>query len=281
MAYGVIGFGTLGQINSTAQVGTTQMTPSGTVWGDCLNEELNEQYQGFYFYNTFKFVATLPGMPGAGGTFAKGSGDDSSCQISFTSTANGVWTSTIAPVAPGGNTALWFETDVIPAQITAGQSAFVGFATSTGLAAALIATSTTLLSTAGLIGFYMHGDQPANMDAVYQKPLNISSTSTTTITVLASTLTNTVSNPNPGNLAFVPATAPGAFTGSNWVKLGVRVDKYNAYWYVNGNQVAKKAIDTTFDLADSYGGINLWSNLTQSGAQTTKMSFFRVAGKIL
>jgi len=220
-------------------------------------------------------------MPNAGGTFAKGSGDDSSVQATFTSTANGVWTSTLAPVAPNGNTALWFETTVCPAQISTGQSAFIGFATSTGLASALLATSTTLLSTAGLIGFYMHGDQPANLDAIYQKPLNISSTSTTVITVLTSTLTNAVANPNPGNLAFVPATAPGAFTGTSWVKLGVRVDKSNAYWYVNGNQVAKKALDTTFDTVDSYGGISVWNNYTTASSETVKFSFFRVAGKIL
>jgi hypothetical protein len=201
--------------------------------------------------------------------------------VAYTSTANvAMFVRPMAPIAPAGPTKLWMETCVAFQQSTA-QEAFFGFATSTGLSSTIFATSTTLLSTCGLIGFWMHGDQPNNMDAVYQKPLNISSTSTTVITVLTSTLTSPANNPNPGNLAYVPTTSPGGFNGSNYIKIGVRTDSQYVYWYVNGAQVAKKLIDTTFDTTDSYGTLWAVGALGSAASDNVRFEFLRTAAQLL
>ena len=343
MSFGIIGYSQVNQVNSTVQVGTTQSTPSGTIWGDSQNDELRDQGNGFYVDKDFKDATTPPGVANVG-TFTYSSTDDSAIIIQVNSTGGALWTRPMAPALANGGTNLWYEVNVSPQQITAGQSMFFGLTTSTGIATSTVTgssststtfsttvystvalstlsssgfyastgstlvpfnpstvqstivsssatslivptlgvTSTTVLSTAGLIGFYMHGDAPSNLDAVYQKPLNISSTSTTMIMVLANVLTAPQNNPNPGNLAYIPPVPPGAFTGSTWVKLGVRVDKTNAYWYVNGSQLAKKALDSSFDLTDSYGGIAAVSNFaTSTSTGGVKVDFFRVAGKIL
>jgi hypothetical protein len=343
MSFGIIGYSQVNQVNSTIQVGTTQSTPSGTIWGDSQNDELRDQGNGFYVDKDFKDATTPPGVANVG-TFTYSSTDDSAIIIQVNSTGGALWTRPMAPALANGGTNLWYEVNVSPQQITAGQSMFFGLVTSTGIvtstvtgtsststtystavystailstlistsyyastgstlmainpstvtstivtlgttslvAPTLTPSSTTLLSTAGVIGFYMHGDAPSNLDAIYQKPFNFSSTSTSTTTVLANVLTAPQNNPNPGNLAYIPPVPPGAFTGSTWVKLGVRVDKTNAYWYVNGSLLAKKALDSSFDLTDSYGGMAHVLNLaTSTSTGGVKMDFFRVAGKIL
>lgn len=274
MAYGMIGYGAPGNTVSTAQLGITQNLPSGTIFGDCQSQELIDECTGYFINRDYKDIATLPGLPSQNGTFTYGSGDDSSLNIAFSSTAVvAMFTKPLAPVAPNGSSKLWFEVNVSPQQAT-NQTLFFGLASSTGLSSTLLATSTTLLQTAGVIGFYTHGDAPTNIDAVYKQ-----AGSTAIQTVLANVLTANANNPNPANLAYVPAGAPGVFTGTNFVKLGLRVDKQYVYFFVNGTQVAKKALDATFDLADSYGAV-VACFTAGSASDNLKVGFLRVAAKI-
>jgi hypothetical protein len=272
MIPGMIGYGQPGSVVSTAQVGTSQMAPSGNIWADS-SPVIEDEGNGFWVNKTFAAEQTLPGLPIQNGTYTNGSGDDHSLNIAFSSTAvAAMFTRPLAPVAPGGNTKLWFEVAVAPQQTT-NQTYFFGLVGSTGLGSTILASSTTLLSTASLIGFFVHGDVPTNVDAVYQKAnagLN---------TVLASVLTANANNPNPANVNYVPAGAAGAFDGSHYVKLGLRIDKSYVYFYVNGTQVAKKQLDSTFDLSQSYGAI-VAAFTSTSATDNLRVGFFRASGKI-
>lgn len=282
MAYGIIGYNQPGLTFSTAPIGTSQSMVSGSIWGDCQSAQLVDEGNGFFFNNDFKTAQTLPGQPNSG-TFVAVASTDSALSMSGTSTGAAMWTSTMAPLAPNGTTKLWFEANISPQSSTLVASIFVGLTTSTGLVATSATTSSTgtgvtLTSTAGYVGFVSRGTIPNNFDAVYQKGGSTAALAST-IVVLSSTLTAPANNPNPGNVNFVPSTAPGVFNGLNWVKLGVRVDKSFVYWYVNGNAVAKKLIDSTFDTTDSYGGI-VQIQGASSAASLVNVSFFRVAAKI-
>lgn len=275
MAYGIIGYSQPGQVNSTAQVGTTQSLPSGSIWGDCQSFELQDEGTGWFVEKNFKSDATLPGLPIQNGTWTPGAGDDSSANVVYTSTSGNciAFVRPMAPIAPNGVTKLWYEVNVQPLQ-TSSQYMFFGFANSTGLSSTVFATGTTLKTSTGLIGFWMHADAPTNLDAVYQ-----SQSATSTTTVLANVLTANANNPNPANLSYVPPVAPGAFTGTSYVKLGLRTDRAYVYWYVNGSQVAKKLIDSTMDIADSYGAIMGFG--TSTATANTDVGFFRTAAKVV
>ena len=277
MLPGLIGYGQPGNVISTLPVGTSQNNISGTVWGDCPNTDLKDEGNGFFVHKDFKDDVTLPGLPSQNGTFTIASSTDSALNIQFSSTANVVvYTQPMAPVVPAGNSKMWYEVSISPQQSTA-QTFFFGLVNSTGLSSTLIHSSTTLLSTASLIGFFLHADAPTNLDAVYQNG-SVGST----ITILASVLTANANNPNPANVNYVPQTAPGAFSGTgstSWVKLGLRTDKTYVYFYVNGTQIAKKQLDSTFDIKSSYGGIIAAATGT-SNTDNLQVSFLRVAGKI-
>lgn len=273
MIPGLIGYGQPGSVVSTAQVGVSQMLPSGSIWSDA-SPMIGDEGNGFYVSRDFKDVQTLPGLPNQNGTYTYGSGDDSSLNIAYTSTGNAViFTQPMAPVAPAGNTKLWFEVSLSPQQTT-NEAIFVGLANSTGLSSTLLASSTTLTSTGvSVIGFWLHGDAPTNFDAIYQKA------GSTPVTVLASVLTANANNPNPANVNYVPASAPGTIDGSKWIKLGIRVDKTYVWYYVNGTLIAKKQLDSTFDTSSSYGGI-VTAGTKTSATDNLKVGFFRVSGKI-
>lgn len=274
MAYGIIGYSQPGQVNSTAQVGTTQSLISGSIFGDCSSQELTDEGTGFFVNVNFKDTVTAPGIPTQNGTWTFGTAGDSIVNVVYTSTANVIaYVRPMAPIAPNGQTKLWFETSIQPAQTTS-QYMFFGFANSTGLSSTLFSTGTALNTSTGLIGFWMHADAPTNLDAVYH-----GQTVTSTTTVLANVLTANANNPNPANLAYVPTVAPGVFTGSNWVKLGLRTDKQYVYWYVNGSQVAKKLIDSTFDTADSYGAVLGFG--TSTATANTNIEYIRTAAKLV
>lgn len=282
MAYGIIGYNQQGLTFSTAPIGTSQSMVSGSIWGDCQSQELVDEGNGFFFHNDFRTAQTLPGMPNSG-TFVAVSSTDGALSMSGTSTGAAMWTSTLAPLAPNGTTKLWFETNISLQSSTNTAVVFAGLTTSTGLVAnSVTAQSTapgfTTTSTAGYVGFVSRGTIPNNFDAVYQKGGSTAALAST-IVVLSSTLTAAANNPNPGNVNFVPSTAPGVQNGTNWVKLGVRVDKSFVYWYVNGFVVAKKLIDSTFDTTDSYGGIVSICGAS-TAASLVNVSFFRVAAKI-
>lgn len=279
MAYGIIGYSSPGQNSSTAPVGLGQALPSGSIWGDCSSQELRDEANGFFTYKDFKEDATAPGLPSAG-TFAFDTSlGDSVLKMTASSTGSAAWVRPMATIAPKGSSRLWFEANVGLSSSTAVQAAFLGFATSTGLvqtsvtAASATPASNTLTTTAGYIGFFAHGDTPNNFDAIYQKP------SGAIVTVLANVLTANANNPDPGNPLYVPPAAPGVFNGTNYAKLGVRVDANYVYWYVNGSLVAKKQLDTTFDTADSYGAI-VAAILTAANTADFRFSFIRAAAKI-
>jgi len=274
MAYGIIGYGAPGQVNSTAQVGTTQSLPSGNIFGDCSSQELTDEAVGYFVHKDFKADLTAPGLPVQNGTWSFNTAGDSVVNVVYTSTANAIaFVRPMAPIAPNGQTKLWYEISVEPAQITS-QYMFFGFANSTALSSTVFSTGVALAASTGLIGFWMHADAPSNLDAVYH-----GQTVQSTTTVLANVLTANANNPNPANLAYVPAVAPGAFTGSSWVKLGLRTDKQYVYWYVNGSQVAKKLIDQTMDLADSYGALLGFG--TSTATANANISFLRTAAKLI
>lgn len=282
MAYGIINFGQPGLTFSTAPIGTSQSMASPSLWGDCQSQELIDEANGFFFHNDFRTAATLPGQPNSG-TFAGVASTDAALSMSGTSTGAAMWTSTLGPLAPNGTTKLWFEANVSLQSSTNTQAGFIGLTTSTGLVATSVTalstgTGATTTSTAGYVGFLYRGTIPNNFDAVYQKGGSTAALAST-IVVLSSTLTAPANNPNPGNVNFVPSTAPGVQNGLNWVKLGVRVDKSFVYWYVNGVVVAKKLVDSTFDTTDSYGGIIQIAGAS-SAASLINVSFFRVAAKI-
>lgn len=275
MIPGMIGYGQPGSVVSTAtQQGTAQMLPSGNIWADS-SPVIADEGNGFWVHKDFKAEVTLPGLPSQNGTFTIAASTDSSLNIAFSSTANvAIFTQPMAPVAPGGNTKLWFEAAFSLKQTTA-QEVFIGLANSTGLSSTLLASSTTLTSTASVIGFFLHADAPTNFDAVYQNGAN----QKTLNTVLASVLTANANNPNPANVNYVPAAAPGAVDGASHYKLGLRVDKTYVYFYVNGTLVAKKQLDSTFDTASSYGGIIVAGTKTNN-SDNLVVDFFRVSGKI-
>jgi hypothetical protein len=180
----------------------------------------------------------------------------------------------MASIAPNGKTKLWAEIAINPKQVTA-QEMFFGFGASTALSSTLLATSTTLATSTGLIGFWMHGDAPTNFDAVYQ-----SNSAVAPVTVLASVLTAGSNNSDPGNPLFVPSVPPGALTGTQgFIKLGVRVDKTYAYFYVNGTLVAKQAIDGTFDITDSMGVVFTAGTAT-ANTDNVQVAFLRAAARL-
>jgi hypothetical protein len=286
--FGAVGFGTpnknpQGQapnaLTPSTAVGTQQILPSPSIWGSCDGSSMWDNPDGFFYHEEFKDVQTLPGLPNQNGTYTYVTSTDSALNVAYTSTGNAtVFIKPMLPVSPQSGVKLWFEVALGVQQSTA-QEIFVGFATSTGLSSTLLASSTTLLSTAGLIGFWLHGDVPNNFDAVYQKPLNISSTSTTVITVLASTLTAAANNADPGNPVFVPSVPPGAISGNGaFIKLGVTVTRQFAYWFVNGTQVAKQALDSTFDTVDSYGTVLTFGTAT-ANTDNAGVAFQRAAAR--
>lgn len=261
-------------ITPSTAVGNVQILPSPSIWGSCDGSSLKDNPDGFFIDKTFKEDPTLPGLPSQNGTYTYDAATDSAVNVAYTSTGNAtVFVKPMLPIAVNGGTKLWFEISLNVKQTT-NDMIFVGLATSTGLSSTLLASSTTLLNTAGLIGFWLHGDAPTQFDAIYQKP------SGTPVTVLASVLTAAANNSDPGNPFFVPSTPPGVLTGTQgYLKLGVKTDKVFAYWFVNGTLVAKQAIDSTFDTTDSFGAVASFGTQTNA-TDNAVVSFLRTAARL-
>lgn len=274
--FGAIGVSTpnLNGAASTA-AGQNPCLPSPNVWASCDGSSLQDNPDGFWSDHNFKAVVTPPGIPNQNGTWTvPASSTDSAANLAYTSTAiAAAFVRPMAPIAPNGKTKLWAEIGLNILQSTA-QHMFFGLATSTGLSSTLLATSTTLLTTCGLIGFWMHADAPTQFDAIYQKP------SGSVSTVLASVLTAGSNNSDPGNPFYVPATPPGVITGTQgFYKLGIRTDKQYAYFFVNGAPVAKVQIDATFDTTDSYGVV-LAAGTGTANTDNVQVNFLRFASRL-
>ena len=256
--------------------------PSPAIWGNCPCEDLNDEGKGYYIRNSFE-IGTIGTFHSTGDTSAS-THMDSTTQWSTTALPTGndhvldlytgstsitagrvsLQTQPLGPIVPGGK-GIWFEACVGPINIPATPSTggsttafFIGLATSTGLYSGVLSTVTstastnTLKSTCGYVGFWMHGDQTdTNCDAVYA---NVGSL--TPSTVLANVLTASTANPNPGNLNASPSASLGAFTSTQQQKLGVLYQPSNntLNWYVNGYVVASAQVNSSnFDVTDSFG----------------------------
>lgn len=229
----------------------------------------------------------------------------------------GIVTRPLGPVTPGGNF-VWFEADVTTQSSTATQGAFVGLATlpgisttgsgvlgSTGLGIISTVTSTastnSLISSTGAIGFWMHGDTPNNFDAVYQSQTSNGSTSTSggtgnganLTTVLKNVLTATTGTIVPGTIYTAPiggVTPVGALTSTQCQKLGILFLPQGpggpqVQWYVNGYQVAAASVTTSlFDTISAYGGIVEYAGSTtgstSAASQQMKVDFMGTAAKL-
>lgn len=277
--FGAIGFGTPnrnsnGSTPSTG-VGSAQILPSPSVWGTCDGSSMRDNPDGFFIHKDFKDDVTVPGLPNSNGTWTvPATGTDSAANLAYTSTGVAIaFTRPLLPVSAQSGNKLWGEVALNVQQSTA-QTLFVGFATSTGLATGLLASSTTLISTAGLIGFFLHADVPTQFDAIYQKANG------SPVTVLASTLSAAASNPDPANPLFVPNAAPGPITGNQgFYKLGVTVDRQYAKFFVNGTLVAKQTLDGTFDTTDSYGFI-VAARTDTGNTDNVSFNFLRAAARL-
>jgi hypothetical protein len=221
----------------------------------------------------------------------------------------GIVTRPLGPITPGGNF-VWFEADVTLQSSTATQGAFVGLATlpgvsttgsgtlgSTGQGIISTVTSTgstnSLISSTGAIGFWMHGDQPNNFDAVYQNQSSNGSTGGTgnLQVVLKSTLTATTGTIVPGTIYTAPiggVTPVGALTSTQCQKLGILyLPQVNqVQWLVNGYVVASQSVSpATFDTISAYGGIVEYAGSTTGltaavGSTQMKVDFFGAAAKL-
>jgi hypothetical protein len=282
--FGAVGFGTPnrtpGTTTPSTAVGSSQILPSPAIWGSCDGSSMRDNPDGFFQDYNFKDTVTAPGLPNQNGTWTFDTGADSAVNLAYTSTAiAAAFIRPLAPVSPQSGNKLWGEVSLNVKQSTA-QHLFIGFATSTGLSSTLLASSTTLLTSTGLIGFWLHADAPTNFDAIYQNAVG-----GTPQTVLASVLTAGANNPDPGNPLFVPSTPPGALTGSQgYIKLGVSVLRgpagaVVASFYVNGNRVAFKVLDSTFDTTDSYGFV-IAAGTGTNNTDNVAFSFIRAAARL-
>ncbi len=223
------------------------------------------------------------------------------------------YTRPLGVVAAGSGQQIWFEAEIALSSISQNTGVFVGLANTLGLVPANTNAASGIVSAASatkasntigavantsLIGFWSHGDAAANFDAVYLNAGTAQPPTTTTgnangavQTVLVNTLTAAANNPNPANLAFSPPAAPGTLvaaassagsvvsTANGFVKLGVLYDgqKY-VYWFVNGTQVAKQAVDSTFDQTSHYGGV-VSLTVPSTTAVTLLIDFLRIGYK--
>jgi hypothetical protein len=223
------------------------------------------------------------------------------------------YTRPLGVVAAGSGQMIWFEAEIALSAINQSTGVFVGLANTLGLVPANTNAASGIVSAASgtkasntigpvantsLIGFWSHGDAASNFDAIYlnagtaQPPTTTTGNANGTVqTVLVNTLTAAANNPNPANLAFSPPAAPGTLvaaasstgsvvsTATGFVKLGVLYDgqKY-VYWFVNGTQVAKQAVDATFDQLSRYGGI-VCLTVPSTTAVTLLIDFLRIGYK--
>lgn len=311
MAYGIIGFGETGAISQ----------PSATIWGDCSSQELLDEGLGYFTYETFVDAVTLPDLPSSAansGTFTYDANFDHALLITTGSTSgNGaiVYNKAEAAITPNSGVKLWFEALISKASITNVEGVFVGLVNKVGQTNALVqaasatAASNLLTSVSGtsLVGFWSHGDQLTNFDAVWVNAVSgTGGLQPTTGTGTAAQKVNTVvaqvltlptataypNSLNPLGFASTPLnlTPPAGVLTANssgagvatpsWVKLGLRYDGLQyLYFYVNGSQVAKMIITSSFDIASTYGGA-VAVTTGAAAAYTLDVGFFRSASKL-
>lgn len=284
-AYGIVGFS---QPNTLIQ-------PSGSIWGNCVAQELLDLGVGYFTYQTFVDVQTLPGLPSSAansGTFTQATGFDHALTVTTgASASNGAIVNTrpTNSITPGSGKFTWFEAAISKANVALADSIFVGLVNKVGMTNALIQASSgtlnsnllTSVSGTSVIGFWANGSTKTNFDAVYVKAISGTGgvTPSTVPVVLANVLTANANNPNPGNPSFVPATPPGALVNDQFLKLGLYYDgqKY-LYWFVNGTQVAKLEVGpTNIDITSTYGGVVAFA--TGAGSSTLNVHFFRSASE--
>lgn len=279
MAYGVIGFA---QPSDATQ-------PSGSIWGNCSSQELRDEGTGVFVYKDFvddSIASTvLPNAAQSGATFSFSSTLDHALNMavvgpnSTTVLCNEMHTRPNGTVTPKSGQPYWFETNVGVTEVSNAKSLYIGLATSTGLNSTLMSDASTLNNSTSLIGFWMHGGSKVTFDAIVQKGTPAATASPSTI--LADVLNAPANNPDPGNPNFTPPTPPGNLTSTSFVKLGLLYDgRQYVYWFVNGSQVAKAAVDASaFNTSSTYGGISAILAPDNSNTVTLVTKFFRQASK--
>lgn len=320
MAYGIIGYS---QVDALSR-------PSGAIWGDCSNVELTDEASGYFDFKTFIAglpLATAPNWNIDGGTFTYHANYDT--VVSGTTGATtlddlAIATRPLGPIASGSGDKVWFEACISLGSISAVNGVFVGVCNKAALSSKHLiqVTSATrnsnLIGTAAggqsLYGFWLHPDNPTNFDAVWANNIQTALTPATINTVLLNVLTATANNnPNPANLAYVPATAPGVLVATatanqtvngqsltpqqllalglppsvgtaggatGFIKLGIRYDGQQfLYFYVNGAQVAKMAITSAQDQTSDFCGVVQLQALG-TGAPVINVLFERTAAKL-
>lgn len=284
MPFGIVNFG--GPLS-------TLITPSPMIWGDCLFDVLKYNSQGFVVDKVYEGDdVTLPGLSNytpSGASFTYDTVLDNVIDMNGSGTGNStqvaMFTRPLGTVALGSGKKLWAETSVAfnsTGGDTSTQGYFFGFVTGIPagpIQSTLLTNASTMNGSTSLFGFWLHGGKSSTLDAIYQK--GTPATTGSVSTVLADVMNNPANNPNPGNLAYVPATPPGNLSTGVFVKLGVRYDgdKFVS-WYVNGSPVAKFQVDGNWNQASTYAaGQWLYSNAS-TNALTVKNAFFRAASQI-
>lgn len=262
MAYGIAGFSSSGQVGQ----------PSPSIWGDCLNDELQEQGIGFYIYEPYTRAITLPNFPGSSSattTFAYDATLPRVIDISYapgTTTGNvSFWSEPLGIIAAGSGQGFWFEINWAPGNVTNTAAAtFLGLTVEAGLENAFLATATSTAAVSN-IGFLQGvGTNGNTLNLVQENGTNAA-------VILQANVTNSPSVVANGGTA-------ANLTANTFVKLGLRYDgNQYLYSYVNGVQASKTLVDATFDQTNPYGFI--YNTYSAATSVTNKVNFVRVAAK--
>lgn len=318
------------------QIGYSQtnllIQPSDSIWGDCPSRDLMGGEQGYLSFQEFKAglpLTTAPNWAIDSGAFTYNTNYDS--VVSMTSGGSdqddiAVATRPLGPITPGSGEKLWMEAVVSSAVITLARGVFVGVVNKPALASKFLISAVSATKNSNTIGtsaggqsgygFWLYGSNLTNFDAVWFNNLQSATGATdleaTTATasglVLANVLTSPASNPNPGNVNYVPTTPPGiliaTLTGTaaqgdldtqnpasvpqvglpnsatgatGFVKLGLRYDgQQYLYFYVNGTPVAKMLISSAQDITSDFGAVVQLMSGT-AAAKVENLAWFRGA----
>jgi hypothetical protein len=228
-----------------------------------------------------------------------------------------LYTRPLGPITLNSGKKVWFEANIGLQNITTAKGVFIGLANLASLGAGLLiaaASATKNSNTIGtasgdqsFVGFWMHGDALTDFDIVWANTITTALTPSTIVApgtsatgggvvvagVLASSQTS--NTPNPANLNYAAgATIPAAMIvdttspsqanlvagTQGFVKFGIRFDgNQYIYFYVNGLQVAKLQVTSSFDAVSSFAGI-VQVVAGTNAVEKLDVSWLRAAAKV-